>query len=157
MEATAVITPTTGKLAVTKNEIKEASLKYCVETLANNVPVNDMFKAHIEDKKIEVKQFLKLKGGHFEAKEETFFRNITKFKMSGGKNYDFLTKAGDGFQMTVFKFCQKMFQEETFPSDFLNTTLHMIFKGGNSRREILSEHRFIHSKYFFARAAKVCW
>ena len=34
--ATAIINPETNKLAVLNTEIKEISLKYCKETLANN-------------------------------------------------------------------------------------------------------------------------
>ena len=93
LEATAIVNPYTNKLAVTKGEIKSVSLKYCVDTLANNEP-EENFQSIIENKKLQVKHFLSLKGGSFLAKEETFFRNLEKFKMSGKRNYDFLTKAG---------------------------------------------------------------
>ena len=47
-----------------------------------------------------------------------------------------------------------MFQEEKFPEEFQYTTLHMIFKGGQGRKEILSDSRFIHCKDFWARTAE---
>ena len=47
--------------------------------------------------------------------------------------------------------CERMFDEETFPKEFQDTVLHMIFKGGKGRREILSDNRFIHSKGWFPR------
>ena len=47
-----------------------------------------------------------------------------------------------------------MFEEEEFPVEFQNTTLHIIFKGGKGRKEILSDNRFIHCKDFWARTAE---
>ena len=42
-----------------------------------------------------------------------------------------------------------------FPTDFQNTTLHMVYKNGSGgRREVLSDHRFIHCKDFWARTAE---
>ena len=37
-EATAVVNPINGKLVVSRKEIKEVVLKYCKETLENDVP-----------------------------------------------------------------------------------------------------------------------
>ena len=53
MQATAIINPETGRLAVTKKEILQATLKYCKDTLKNNEPSTD-FKEEIEKKKKEV-------------------------------------------------------------------------------------------------------
>ena len=47
-----------------------------------------------------------------------------------------------------------MFQDEVFPEQFNNTTLHMIFKGGKGRREKLTNNRFIHSKSWLPRTAE---
>lgn len=79
---------------------------------------------------------------------------IAKFRKSGKRNYDFITKASQGFQDSVFEFCVRMFEEEEFPKEFQNTTLHMIFKGGKGRKEVLSDSRFIHCKDFWARTAE---
>jgi hypothetical protein len=92
--------------------------------------------------------------GEFTTDLETFEYNINKFKKSRKKNYDFLTKAGKSFQVAVFKLCQRMIQEEVFPQSFQNTTLHMVFKGGKGRQDILSENRFIHCKEFLPRATE---
>ena len=51
-------------------------------------------------------------------------------------------------------FCKLMFEEEKFPESFQNTTLHMIYKGGKGRREMLPSNRFIHSKSWFPRIAE---
>ena len=47
-----------------------------------------------------------------------------------------------------------MFQEEVFPDNFINATLHMIIKGGKGRNEKLTDNRFIHSKSWLPRTAK---
>ena len=44
-----------------------------------------------------------------------------------------------------------MIEEEKFPMPFRETILHMIFKGGKGRREILQDNRFIHSKSWMPR------
>ena len=44
-----------------------------------------------------------------------------------------------------------MIYEEKFPESFQDTILHMIFKGGKGRRDILTDNRFIHSKSWFPR------
>jgi hypothetical protein len=150
-EATAVINPKTGKLAVTKEEIKSATLEYCIETLANNKPEKE-HEDKMKLKKIQVQDLLLQTDGIFKADFGTFGFVVKKFKKSRKRNYDFLTKAGKSFQAVVFKFCQKMIELEIFPSNFQQTTLHMIFKGGlKNRRELLPDNRFIHSKLFFPR------
>ena len=97
---------------------------------------------------------MEMEDGIFECSEETFKYNIKKFKMSGKKNYDFLTKSGPKFQKAVFKMCQRMFLEESFPSEFQNTTLHMIFKGGKGKQNVLENNRFVHCKEWLPRVAE---
>ena len=147
-----IINPETGNIATSKNEIKEVSLKYCVETLKNNEPEED-FKDTIEDKKDKVKEVLKGKTGEFVASYDTFEQMVKKFRKAGKRNYDFLTKSSKSFQTVVFKFCSKMFEEENFPNKFQNTTLHMLYKG-KGKRENLSDNRFIHCKEWLPRAAE---
>ena len=137
-------------LAVTKKQIKEVSLKYCQDTLKNNEPEEE-YMGKINDKKERLEKFLNEEEGDFEASREVFDGKIEKFKKSGKRNYDFLTRSGKKFQNAVYKFCLKMFKDETFPSEFQDTTLHMIFKGGKGRKENLSDNRFIHSKPWFPR------
>ena len=105
-EATAVINPKTGKLAVTKEEINSASLEYCVETLANNTPEKE-HKDNMRQKHKRVQDLLLETDGKFKADFGTFGFIINNFKKSRKRNYAFLTKAGRNFQSVVFKFCQK--------------------------------------------------
>ena len=53
MQATAIINPATGKLAVTKEELIKVSLNYCKDTLKNNEPKEEI-KEEIERKKKEM-------------------------------------------------------------------------------------------------------
>ena len=50
-----------------------------------------------------MKDLPNLEGGNFEASRDTFKKMVDKFERSKKRNYDFLTKAGTGFQETVFK------------------------------------------------------
>jgi hypothetical protein len=143
-KANAIEDPITEKLVVSRNKIKEVALKYCKDTLTNNVP-DKAYKEEIHAKKVRVDKELKKCTDKLEISEGTFTSILSKFKLSRKRNYDFLVKAGKGFQNTVFKFCKVMVEEEKFPESFKNTTLHMIFKGGKGRKEKLSNSRFIHS------------
>ena len=138
MEATAMINPATGKLAVTKEEVIKVSINSCKETLKNNEPKEE-FKEEIERKKKEMKDYLNERGGQFKANKDTFENMLNKFRKSGKRNYDCITKESKGLQDAVFSFCERMFEEEEFPQEFQNTTLHMIFKGGKGRKENLSD------------------
>ena len=146
MDASAIINPNTGKLAVSKREIKEISLQYCKETFAYNKPEME-YEAFIDEKRSV------LSSSTFGPSPATFEKLIKKFKKSRKRTYDFLTKADKKIQTSMYKFCSKMFQEEKFPNKFEETVLHMIYKGKGSR-EILSNSRFIHCKEWLARTAE---
>ena len=152
-QATAIVDPSTGKLIVTKDKIKEVTLKYCKDTLENNM-VEKEFEEDIVNKKEKVKVKLAETDGQFEIKQETFEKVMSKFKKSKKANYDLIVKASKLFQDGVFKFCQEMISKEQFPNEFNMTTLHMIFKGGKGKKEILSDNRFIHSKTWMPRLAE---
>ena len=75
--ATCIRNPNTGKLVVGKRDIMETTLKYCIETLANN-KIEERFETEVNNKKEKVKLILDKKDGVFEAKQETFNQNIQK-------------------------------------------------------------------------------
>ena len=133
---------------MSSHKIREISLTYCKDTLANNIPKKE-YEKEIELKKSYIENMMKEKKGNFIVTKETFDFIISKFKKSNKRNYNFIVRAGPNFQSAIFMFCQLMFEEETFPTCFQNTTLHMINKGGKGRREELSNNRFIHSKSWF--------
>ena len=71
----------TAKLAVSKKEIKQVTLTYCKETLANNKP-EEGFEDEINRKKEFVRDLLKIEGGSFKASKDTFKKMVDKFKSS---------------------------------------------------------------------------
>ena len=104
LQATAVTDPVSGKLVVSKSKIKEITLKYCKATLTSNLPHKDYEEGILAKKANLQAEFLKCTD-KFEIRKETFDYIISKFKKSRKRNYDFLVRAGIGFQNSVFKFC----------------------------------------------------
>ena len=149
VEATAIINPKTGNLALSKGEIKKVSLQYTKETLMSN-PIEEGVAEEIEQKKVATRKFLKESGGTFKINKEIFEKVLAKFKGSIKRNYDVIVRADKMFQEKVYELCQIMIQKEEIPSEFRKATLHMIYKG-KGKREDLSKNRFIHSKSWFPR------
>ena len=152
-QATAIVNPATKKLVVSKEEIKKTTLKYCKDTLQNNEAEED-FEEIVEDKREKVKVKLAEKDGQVIIGQETFRKVLEKFERSKKANYDMIVKANSKFQEGVFKFCLEMIEKEQFPEEFNETILHMIFKGGKGKKEVLSDNRFIHSKSWMPRLAE---
>ena len=117
---------------------------------------DETFREGISEKKERFEEEILKCNESFEISKDTFDWVISKFKRSRKRNYDFIVKAGKGFQSSIFKFCTVMIEQEKFPETFKQTTLHMIFKGGKGRKEKLSDSRFIYSKNWFPRTAKAC-
>ena len=149
VEANAIVNPKNGKLVRSKDEIKKVSLEYCKTTLKNNEP-EEGYEELLRRKDEKVDRELAECNEIFEIKYETFEKVVAKFKKSNKRNYDFLVKADKSFQDSVFKLCKRMIEEATFPAEFKETTLHMIFKN-KGRKENLSDNRFIHSKTWLPR------
>ena len=83
-QANAIIDPETGKLVVSKQKIKEVSLKYCKDTFTNNQPEKE-YENEIELKKAEVEKIVNEKEGYLNIGKETFDFIISKFKTSKKK------------------------------------------------------------------------
>ena len=128
-------------------------MKYCWDTLQNN-EVEEEFEDIVDEKREKVKAKLAEEDGLVKIEEETFRKVLEKFKRSKKANYDMMVKANKQFQDGVFKFCQEMIEREQFPNEFNETTLHMIFKGGKGKKEVLSDNRIIHSKSWMPRLAE---
>ena len=84
VEATAIINPKTGNLALSKGEIKKVSLQYTKETLMSN-PIEEGVAEEIEQKKVATRKFLKESGGTFEINKEIFEKVLANFKSSRKK------------------------------------------------------------------------
>ena len=153
IEATSVADPETGKITVSKEDIKKVSLKYCLDTLNDIEPMEGFEKGVLVMKDLHDLR-MKCEDGEFSISKDTFQKVVQKIKKSGKHNYDFLTKSCPKYQDTMFRFCQRMIQEEIYPDYFQQTTLHMIFKGGIGKNEELASNRFIYSKSWLPRLAE---
>ena len=111
MQPSAIQNPETGRLVVTRTQIKSVTLKYCKETLSNNPP-KPGFERHADIQEELQKLRMDATNGHFMANKELFEKVLKKFKSSSKHSYDFLTKAGGKFQNSCYKMCDKMFQLE---------------------------------------------
>ena len=70
---------------------------------------------------------------------------LQKFKLKNKQAYHFITKAGTGFQNSMYKLCKRFIHEEHFPEVFSETTLKQLWKR-KGKREILDNHRYIHQR-----------
>ena len=106
MEATSIVDPATGKLVVSKKQIKKVSLQYCKDTLSNNEPAEG-FEDEINMKKEKVKEVINSKDGTFEAFQQTFEWNIRKFQKSGEKTMTSLQKLQKHFSWQFSSFVRE--------------------------------------------------
>ena len=148
-DAQAVEDSRSGELVVAGSAIRRVSLEYCLDTLRQNKP-KEKFKQLIEVKQRLHDERMKEKDGAFDVTEDLFWQVLDKFKRKKKTSYDFLTKAGEGFQTAFWKFCRRMNAEESFPSRFDKTILVQLYKLKGPVQQ-LSSHRFIHMKEWAAR------
>ena len=85
--------------------------------------------------------------------KDLFDKVVEKLKERNKRAYDFLIKAGDEFHDSVFKLCQRMIREESFPARFAETILYNLWKRKGSRED-LNNHRYIHLKDWLPRLAE---
>ena len=77
--------------------------------------------------------------------KEDFDEVINTFKKKNKATYKFIVKAGERYKTSIYKFCNRMVKEETFPEKFSETMLKQLWKKKGSR-ELLDNQRFIHLK-----------
>ena len=81
--------------------------------------------------------------------EEDFFIVLRKFEEKKSATYDFITKAGLKFKLSILKLCRRFLSKENFPKKFNLTTLIQLPKKGSA--QLLDNKRFIHIKDWLAR------
>ena len=144
-EPHAIIDPTSGHLLVTNQEIKNATLAYCVDNLRSREPDPEA-KEIVDMKTMVVEEIMKGNAKEcLEIDKSDFELVCKKFKSKQTKSYDFLLKSGEKYQEIIFKLCKRMIKEETFPTLFQKTLLNMIWKQ-KGVAEVLKNNRFIHLK-----------
>ena len=136
VEATAIINPKTGNLALSKGEIKKVSLQYTKETLMSN-PIEEGVAEEIEQKKVATRKFLKESGGTFEINKEIFEKVLAKFKGSIKRNYDIIVRSGPASCRTG-KCCNSKFSHTAVRWDTnICDSKHSICKSDDSKHSML--------------------
>jgi hypothetical protein len=143
-EAQAVKDPKTGRLVVEPEEIKKVTLEYCLETLKNNEPAEELKEA-VAVKEELLSLIMENKEGSFLMTEEDYWAVVAKFEKKNKRGYDFLTKSGEMFKGCVGKLCRRILKDEIIPSGYYETLLVQLFKGKGSTQE-LGNSRFLHLK-----------
>ena len=112
-----------------KEDIKKATLKYCVSNLNGSEP-NETVKEIVKQRKeTQLKKLKEDDDDILEVQEDDFNDILHKFSKKNTKTYDFLTKAGSKYHTVMFKLCKRIIEKEEIPETFKETTLYMIWKG----------------------------
>ena len=144
-EPVAIKEPKTNQLIVAPEDIKNVTLKYCVDNLTNKEPAEEHKKVKEMRKRIHTERMKIKQDDEFTIDKEDFDEALQKFNKKNTKTYDFLLKASKEYKDAIFHLCKKFFEKEEFPEKFRKTTLFMIWKRKGSA-EVLSNNRFIHLK-----------
>ena len=124
-----VVETETGKPLLTKEEIKNATLKHCTDLLQNNQPDEKFLDEFlVKNKNLELELESADKGESEGLSEMEFGKQIEHFKKKQTASYDFITKAGDQFKSLVYKIACKIWESEDIPEGWNTTNLVKIFK-----------------------------
>ena len=94
-EAQAIINPETEELVLSNSEIKKVTLKYCLKTLENNKPAEDVKElVKYKEELHRLRMNNKSKDTEHEVSEEDFFTVLRRFEEKNSATYEFITKAG---------------------------------------------------------------
>ena len=140
----------TGELLVTKDDIKKATLKYCVDNLKGNESHDDVKDMVNQRKEKQLKDMDEETEDTFEINFDDFKGVIDTFVKKDTKTYDFLIKAGKKYQHSMYKLCKRIIDREEIPSSFRRTILYMLWKM-KEPMNILKNQRFLHMKLVLAR------
>ena len=127
-EAHAVLDLKTREKVVSVEEIKRVNLGHCVEVLKHNTPTakakelirlgSETHHSIMEDKT----------DADTKVAKADFDWMLKKLKERNKRSYDFLIKAGEEFHDSIYMFCNRMVEEDSFPTRFAETTLYNLWK-----------------------------
>ena len=149
--AAAVLHPTSGKLATTPAEIRDAHITHVVNTLENN-PENDGNKELFAFRKDKHESRMKKQGDKLQISKKEFDAVIKKAVKKNKQFMKTITKAGDLFKSAVWKLQREFIRQERFPASYHKTTAVALYKGKGSSSD-LNSYRYIHTKVWGGRLA----
>ena len=118
--------PRTGELLVNNNEIKRASLEYCIEKLRTDSPDKDIAALVKERKEKHLKIINDKSGEGFEVSLEKFDIVLVKFGTKETKIYHFLLKTVDKYKKAIFNIYEKIIEGREVHDSFRKTFLILI-------------------------------
>ena len=127
-EAHAVVDPKTGETVVSVKEIKRVNLEHCIAVLKHNKPSEDVEKLMKFEEEMHNKVMEDKTDFNTSITKDQFEDILKKFKERNKRSYDFITKAGEDFQDSMFMLYKRMIGEECFPTRFEKTTLYNLWK-----------------------------
>ena len=152
-EAHAILHPETKEIVVASEEIKRLTLEHCVKVLQNN-PVEPEAELYVElESKLHDIMMEDDKDDDVNIDKDDFDEIMRKVQKKNKPAYHILTKAGEGFQISIYKLCRRLIRDEDFPSVFNETLLKQLWKK-KGRREDLNNQRYLHLKLWKSRVTE---
>ena len=95
---------------VGNEEIKQVTLKHCLDSLKNNVAEEDVEQivklvTTVHDERMDEQED---NDENDEVSKEELDEVISKIEKKKKKSYDFLTRAGETFKESIFKLCRRL-------------------------------------------------
>ena len=123
-EPTAIKDPSTGEVITDPIKIKSESLKFCSKLLKNRDPRLE-FKEDVDAKILlhEIRMTERVENDVEELTVEMFNKAMKTVWQKKGEKYDFIIKGGYDLKNAIFSLFKKVWNEETIPRRWTETTL----------------------------------
>ena len=137
--------PVSGELIVENDKLREASVKYVSNLLTNRSPLED-FKEELEI--MESLHDLRMKediNDESSISDEDYCVFLKQIAKKNKDKYQFILKAGKLYHDALLALYRKVWETESKPSKWKNTTCIQLYKG-KGRKDDFNSQRFIHMK-----------
>ena len=89
-------------------------------------------------------------ANNIELSQENFNATISYLASKPGSKYEFIMKAGNSLRPALFNLCKIVWETGKIPNSWSKSRLIQLYKG-TGPRNILSNHRFIHTRSDFSK------
>ena len=141
-ELVAMKDPETKEFIFSPDELKKASLKYCVNLLDNKA-VDPDFADEIECE--NMLHYLRMKDDSYEDDKLHREDLENRLKKMDKDKYRFLLNAGDGLKNCVFRLFSQVWKDEVKPQQWRNTVIIQLYKS-KGEACCFDNQRNIHTK-----------
>ena len=124
--------PSNGRLLFSKEEIKAASLSYCVELLKNNEVDEDYAREISIENLLHYFRAIHSKEGDDEKLTyDNFNKRLEVLEKENKDKYKFNLKSGQAFKSCIFNLFKSVWKNESIPNQMRETIIIQTFKGGH--------------------------